>query len=115
MRARGGRGESDGAYIRSQHAAGQARGCAGTASAALRCMLMPEISRYMTREPYTIPSTSTAAKAREVMRSHLIRHLPILDGIQLVGLISAEQIQALANVPGVNLEHVEVAKIMHPP
>lgn len=76
---------------------------------------MPAVSQYMTREPFTIPSTSTAARAREVMRSHLIRHLPILDGTELVGLVSADELQALSGIPGVDLEHVEIAKIMHPP
>jgi CBS domain-containing protein len=78
-------------------------------------MLMPEVSRYMTREPYTVPSTTTASRARDVMRSHLIRHLPILDGTELVGIVSAVELQALAQVPGVDLDRVEIAKIMHKP
>lgn len=78
-------------------------------------MLMPEVSRYMTREPYTIPSTCSASRARDVMRSHLIRHLPILDGTQLVGIVSAAELQALSQVPGVDLDHVEIADVMHPP
>ena len=78
-------------------------------------MLMPAVSRYMTREPYTIPSSSTAGRARDVMRGHLIRHLPILDGTELVGLVGAEELRALANVPGVDLDHVEIGKVMHKP
>jgi acetoin utilization protein AcuB len=78
-------------------------------------MLMPEVSRYMTREPYTIPSTCTATRALDVMRSHLIRHLPVLDGKELVGIVSAEELRALSRVPGVDLDHVEIAKVMHPP
>jgi acetoin utilization protein AcuB len=78
-------------------------------------MLMPAVSEYMTREPYTIPSTSTAGRAREVMHGHQIRHLPIMDGDQLVGLVSSAELQALAGVPGVDLDHVEIAKVMHMP
>ncbi len=78
-------------------------------------MLMPEVSRYMTREPYTIPSTCTASRARDMMRSHLIRHLPILDGTELVGIVSADELQALSGIPGVDLDHVEIAKVMHRP
>ena len=76
---------------------------------------MPEVSRYMTREPYTIPSTCTAARAQDVMRSHLIRHLPILDGTELVGIVSADELSALDRVPGVDLNHVEIAKVMRRP
>jgi len=78
-------------------------------------MLMPAVSRFMTREPYTISSSSTAGRAREVMLGHLIRHLPIMDGSELVGLVSAAELQALAGVPGVDLDHVEIAKVMHMP
>jgi len=78
-------------------------------------MLIPEVSRFMTREPYTVPSTCSAARARDVMRSHLIRHLPILDGTELVGIVSADALAALDKVPGINLDHVEIAKVMHRP
>jgi acetoin utilization protein AcuB len=77
-------------------------------------MLMPAISRYMTREPYMIPPTSTAAMAFELMRVHLIRHLPIVDGNHVVGVVTAAQLQALAAAAG-DFDQMSVTKVMTPP
>ena len=52
-------------------------------------MLMPSMSRYMTRQPWTIRSGATMADAHALMRSHKIRHLPVLDGGKLVGVDEA--------------------------
>jgi CBS domain-containing protein len=87
----------------------------GTVAAACSTMLMPAVSRFMTREPYTISASSTAGRARDVMYGHLIRHLPIMEGNELVGLVSAGELQALSGVPGVDLDHVEVASVMRKP
>jgi acetoin utilization protein AcuB len=60
----------------------------GTRRAIPACMLMPSISRYMTRQPWTIRSNAKLVQARELMREHAIRHLPVLDGGKLVGIVS---------------------------
>jgi acetoin utilization protein AcuB len=51
-------------------------------------MLMPAIARYMTRQPWTIGRDAKLSQARELMREHKIRHLPVLDGGKLVGILS---------------------------
>lgn len=76
---------------------------------------MPSVSRYMTREPYSITSTATLERARTMMSNHGIRHLPVIDGDKLVGLLGRHEIAAIEGVPGVDLGHVEVARIMQPP
>jgi acetoin utilization protein AcuB len=78
-------------------------------------MLMPSISQYMTREPYSIPSTSSAATARAVMQSHLVRHLPILDGPEVVGLVACAELDAMATVAGADLETLSVSCVMSKP
>lgn len=78
-------------------------------------MLMPSISQYMTREPYSIPSSSSAATARAVMQSHLVRHLPILDGPEVVGLVSCAELDAMASVGGVDLAAISVSCVMTKP
>jgi acetoin utilization protein AcuB len=78
-------------------------------------MLMPSVDRYMTREPYSIGSTATLERARLLMARHQIRHLPVVDGGRLVGMISERDIKNLAAIPGVELDHVEVARVMEPP
>ncbi len=76
---------------------------------------MPAISQYMTREPYTIPSSSTAATARTVMQNHLVRHLPILDGVELVGVVADIELAAMARLPGVDMDSLGIARVMTKP
>jgi acetoin utilization protein AcuB len=78
-------------------------------------MLMPQINRYMTREPYSVVSTDTLARARALMRAHQIRHLPVIDGERLVGVISDRDLVAIESIPGIDLAHLEVARLMSPP
>ena len=49
---------------------------------------MPAISRYMTRQPWTIRSDAKLSQAHELMRQHQIRHLPVLEAGKLVGIVS---------------------------
>jgi acetoin utilization protein AcuB len=77
-------------------------------------MLMPTLKRYMTREPYSISSHDSLSRAKALMRGHLIRHLPVIDGDKLVGVLSDRDIAVVEAVPGVDLAHVEVARVMEP-
>ena len=56
---------------------------------------MPTISRYLTRQPWTIRRDAPLSQARDMMREHGIRHLPVLDGGKLVGLVSERDIYLL--------------------
>ena len=47
---------------------------------------------YMTRDPVTIDVDDDAADAAAVMRSVHARHLPVLDGDRVVGLVSARDL-----------------------
>jgi acetoin utilization protein AcuB len=60
----------------------------GTAAAHPIVMLMPAIGRYMTKQPWTVPSNISLFDASELMRQHGIRHLPVVDDGELVGLVS---------------------------
>ncbi len=48
----------------------------------------PTIQDYMTASIHSIGAEQTVAKAHAVMREHKIRHLPVLHGGQLVGIVS---------------------------
>lgn len=78
-------------------------------------MLMPPVSRFMTSKPYAIASTATLDRARALMQAHHIRHLPVIDGALLVGVVSHNDLRAVEGIPGVSLQHVEVARVMAPP
>lgn len=56
-------------------------------------MRMPPISRYMTYQPWTIRRDAPLARARAMMRDHQIRHLPVLDGGALVGILSVRDLE----------------------
>lgn len=58
-------------------------------------MLMPPISRYMTRQPWTIAPQAPLSQALELMRAHEIRHLPVLNDGKLVGMLSERDIYKL--------------------
>ena len=78
-------------------------------------MLMPNVERFMTRGPYSIGSTEDLAHAKHLMEQHRIRHLPVIDGGELVGILADCDIDVVAAVPGVDLARVEVARVMAPP
>ena len=78
-------------------------------------MLMPTIDRYMTREPYSVTSTQSLARAKELMSRHLIRHLPVVDGDRLVGVVSERDIAVVDALVGVDITKVEVCRMMRPP
>lgn len=53
--------------------------------------LTPETTRVdeiMSSPPITIPAHVTAVEAMRVMTDHRVRHLPVIDGETMVGLIS---------------------------
>jgi acetoin utilization protein AcuB len=58
-------------------------------------MLIPPISRFMTSEPYTVDRLATLATAQAIMREHGIRHLPVVDGKDVCGIVTARDIQLL--------------------
>ena len=46
------------------------------------------IRRRMTRDVVTVPSTATVADALDMLNAHTIRHLPVVDGGRVVGILS---------------------------
>lgn len=76
---------------------------------------MPTVDRYMTREPYSVASTNSLERARDLMHRHMIRHLPVIDDDRLIGVISDRDVTTVAAVPGMDLDHVEVSRVMTPP
>jgi acetoin utilization protein AcuB len=75
-------------------------------------MLMPSISRYMTRQPWTIRKDAKMAQAHALMREHHIRHLPVLEGGQLVGIVSERDLHLIETLPDCDPEDVTVEEAM---
>jgi acetoin utilization protein AcuB len=67
-------------------------------------MLMPPVSRFMTCRPVTIDRLATLANARQLMRQHGIRHLPVLDAGLLCGILSDRDLEMVERMLGAEAE-----------
>jgi len=62
---------------------------------------IPSIQKYMTTAPQTVGSDQTLAQAHAVLREHRVRHLPVLRGGELVGMLTERDlalVEALKDV-----------------
>ena len=72
----------------------------------------PVVGQYMTGAPHTIERTRSLAAARELMLQHQVRHLPVVDGKTIVGVLSERDVLMLEALPGVNPPEVRVEEAM---
>lgn len=65
----------------------------------------------MTSRPITIGRTETLSTAHAIMRKHGIRHLPVLEHNELVGVVSQRDLHLLESLPDVDrdVDRVETA------
>jgi acetoin utilization protein AcuB len=73
---------------------------------------IPHVQKYMSTCPVSIGSEQTLATAQKVMRDHQIRHLPVLDGGNLVGVLSERDIQRVETFRDVDPLTSKVADAM---
>ena len=73
---------------------------------------MSQVGSFMTPHPYTIGAEQPIAAAAERMREHGIRHLPVLHGGRLVGMLSDRDVRLVEVVA--EAEHVRVEDAMSP-
>jgi acetoin utilization protein AcuB len=84
----------------------------GATSAKQPGMDKPTIRQYMTPSPFTIGADQKLTVASEIMRAHRIRHLPVLRGGELVGILSQRDVHLIASLPSVDLAEVPVEDAM---
>jgi acetoin utilization protein AcuB len=72
------------------------------------------IAAHMTQSPHTIGRGQTLAVAHELMLRHDIRHLPVLDGGKLVGILSERDLLLLETFRGIDQRTVKVEEAMVP-
>lgn len=73
---------------------------------------IPTIQKYMTTTPYTVRPDLTIAAADKIMHENRIRHLPVLNGGQLVGLLSQRDIRLIESFKDVDIKTVQVVEAM---
>lgn len=64
------------------------------------------IEKHMTRSPHSVGQEQSLERAAEFMRENKVRHLPVLHGGELVGVLSDRDIVLMESV-----EHVRIADV----
>jgi acetoin utilization protein AcuB len=72
------------------------------------------IGDAMTPQPWTIGRNQTLRTAHAMMRTHGIRHLPVLEHGQIVGVLSQRDLYFLETINGVDIESDDVNEAMSP-
>jgi acetoin utilization protein AcuB len=66
----------------------------------------------MTRQPWTIRKDAKMSQAHELMRTHRIRHLPVLEAGKLVGIVSDRDLHLIETLPDSDPDEVTVDEAM---
>jgi acetoin utilization protein AcuB len=70
------------------------------------------IREYMVPAPHSIGFDQSVLHARQKMHEHHIRHLPVLRGGEVVGVLSERDITYVESLPGVKIEELRVEEAM---
>ena len=73
---------------------------------------MPSVSRFMTLDPCTVAPADSMAYAHRLMRDRHIRHLPVVEGGRLVGIVSDRDLHLLETLRDVDPEIISVEEAM---
>ncbi|MDO9184326.1 MAG: CBS domain-containing protein [Bacteriovorax sp.] len=73
---------------------------------------IPSIQKFMSTSPHTIGVDQTLAQAKKVMHDLSIRHLPVLKGGSIVGIISEHDINFMLSFKGVDLKNEKIDQAM---
>ena len=72
---------------------------------------MTVIGKYMSSGPHTIGREQSLAAAKQLMHKTHVRHLPVLHGGKLVGVISERELDMIGALPGSKQLSVEDAMV----
>ena len=72
------------------------------------------IEQFMTPSPHCIGRGQRLSTAHELMRKHRVRHLPVLDGGRLVGILSQRDLFFIETLRDVDPAKISVEEAMSP-
>ena len=75
---------------------------------------MPRVDKFMTTSPHTIGLDQPLTQAHAMMHKHKIRHLPVLNGGQLVGVLTDRDLHLVETLRDVDPDKVTVEDAMTP-
>lgn len=75
---------------------------------------IPKVDKYMTTSPHTIGLDQPLSQAHSMMAKYKIRHLPVLAGGTLVGIITDRDLHLIETLKGVDPTQVTVEDAMTP-
>ena len=73
---------------------------------------IPTIDKYMTTSPYAIGRDQPLAAAHALLKKHHIRHLPVLEGGELIGVLSERDLHLIESLAGVDPKRVTIEEAM---
>lgn len=73
---------------------------------------IPTVQKYMTTSPHTIGDDQPMTIAHRMMREHRVRHLPVLRGSKIVGLVSDRDLNTVETLIDVDPRKVLVSEAM---
>lgn len=73
---------------------------------------IPSVQKYMTTSPHTIGEDQPMSVAHRLMREYKIRHLPVLRGSKIVGLVSDRDLNMVETLKDVDPQQVRVGEAM---
>jgi acetoin utilization protein AcuB len=74
--------------------------------------MIETIERFMTPSPHTIGHDQALSVAHRIMREFGIRHLPVLMGGKLIGMLSQRDLHFIETLRDVDPEQVKVNEAM---
>lgn len=73
---------------------------------------IPKINKYMTTTPHTVGKDQTLEVAHKMLREYQIRHLPVLEGGKLLGILSDRDLNLIESLKDVDPSKVLVEEAM---
>ncbi len=73
---------------------------------------MPQVQKFMTPMPHSIGLKQPIRAALDLMRDHGIRHLPVQEGGELVGILTDRDVKLAGSFA--ELDQVSVEEVMTP-
>jgi acetoin utilization protein AcuB len=73
---------------------------------------IPTVQKYMTPSPHTVDAEQTMSDAHSLLYQKRVRHLPVMRGQQLVGMLYERDFALIAALGSVDLSSVKVKDAM---